>query len=101
MIQERKEGIQALTEVQALGKLVGLGFKVEVVRSGSAIIATASVIRPCPNSKMNRKEYFASVVSFPFNGDMLEYAEQSSLMRRLLVRVLDRMEERHGEKAID
>ena len=96
MIQERKEGIMRMTEAQALERMAGFGFKVEVVRSGPAIIATASVIRPCPNSKMNRKEYFASVASFPFNGDMLEYAEQSSLMRRLLVRVLDRMEEKRN-----
>ena len=96
MIQERKEGIMRMTEAQALERLAGLGFKVEVVRSGSGIVATASVIRPVPNSKMNRKEFFACVASFPFNGEMLEYAEQSSLMRRLLVRVLDRMEQKRN-----
>ena len=96
MINERKEEIMRMTESQAKERIVGLGFNVDVDLNGSGIIATASIIRPYPNSKMNRKEYFACVASFPFNSDMLEDGEQSSLMRRLLVRVLDRMEKKNG-----
>ena len=50
MIQERKEGIQALTEVQALGKLVGLGFVALGRDRNRKSPHTAAALSPCWSS---------------------------------------------------
>ena len=97
MIQERKEGIMRMTESQALGKLVGLGLRVEVEAFRGYVSATAYVIKSDPKSRKHRydSELFARVTE-------LEYCHEekwgvadgySSIMRSLLVAVMDKKEE--------
>lgn len=105
MIQERKEELQALTEAQALGKLVAFGLRVEVEAFRGFVSATAYVIKSDPKSRKHRydSELFARVTELEYcHEEKWDAADgYSSIMRSLLARVLDRMDERHGEKAID
>ena len=104
MDSERKEEIQALTEAQALGKLVGFGLRVEVEAFRGFVSATAYIIKSSPKSRKQRydSELFARVTE-------LEYCHEekwdvangySSIMRHLLVAVMDKKEEqkRNGKR---
>ena len=97
MIQERKEGIQRITESQALGKLVGLGLRVEVEAFRGFVSATAYVIKSDPKSRKHRydSEFFARVTEMAYYyGDKWGVADgYSSIMRSLLVAVMDKKEE--------
>ena len=97
MIQERKEELQALTESQALGKLVGFGLRVEVEAFRGFVSATAYVIKSDPKSRKHRydSEFFARFTE-------LEYCHEekwgvadgySSIIRHLLVAVMEKKEE--------
>ena len=99
MIQERKEGIMRMTESQALGKMVGFGLRVEVEAFRGYVSATAYVIKSDPKSRKHRydSELFARVTE-------LEYCHEekwgvadgySSIMRSLLVAVMDKKEEQN------
>ena len=100
MDSERKEELQALTEAQALGKMVGLGLRVEVEAFRGFVSATAYVIKSCPKSRKHRydSELFARVTEMAYYyGDKWDAADgYSSIMRSLLVRVLDRMDEKRN-----
>ena len=104
MIQERKEELQALTEAQALGKLVAFGLRVEVEAFRGFVSATAYVIKSDPKSRKHRydSEFFARVTEMAYS-----YTEKwdaadgySSIMHRLLVAVMAKKEEhkRNGER---
>ena len=100
MIQERKEGIQRITESQALGKLVGFGLRVEVEAFRGYVSATAYVIKSDPKSRKHRNdsELFARVTELEYcHEEKWDAADgYSSIMRSLLVRVLDRMDEKRN-----
>ena len=100
MIQERKEGLQALTEAQALGKMIGFGLRVEVEAFRGFVSATAYVIKSDPKSRKHRydSELFARVTELEYcHEDKWDVSDgYSSIMRSLLVRVLDRMEEKRN-----
>ena len=100
MIKERKAEILLMTEAQALERLAGLGLRVEVEAFRGYVSATAYVIKSDPKSRKHRydSEFFARVTE-------LEYCHEekwgvadgySSIMRSLLVRVLDRMDEKRN-----
>ena len=97
MIQERKEGIMRMTEAQALGKLVGLGLRVEVEAFRGYVSATAYVIKSDPKSRKHRydSEFFARVteIAYYYNEKWGVADGYSSIMRRLLVAVMDKKEE--------
>lgn len=97
MIQERKEELQPLTEAQALGKLVGLGLRVEVEAFRGFVSATAYVIKSDPKSRKHRydSEFFARVTEMAYYyGDKWDAADgYSSIMRHLLVDVMEKKEE--------
>ena len=63
MDSDRKEELQALTEAQALGKMVGFGLRVEVEAFRGYVSATAYVIKSDPKSRKHRydSEFFARV----------------------------------------
>ena len=100
MDSKRKEELQALTEAQALGKLVGLGLRVEVEAFRGYVSAAAYVIKSDPKSRKHRydSEFFARVTEMAYYyNEKLDVADgYSSIMRSLLVRVLDRMEEKRN-----
>ena len=101
MDSERKEAeLQALTEAQALGKLVAFGLRVEVEAFRGFVSATAYVIKSDPKSRKHRydSELFARVTEMAYYyGEKWDAADgYSSIMRHLLVRVLDRMDEKRN-----
>ena len=101
MDSERKEAeLQALTEAQALGKLVAFGLRVEVEAFRGFVSATAYVIKSDPKSRKHRydSEFFARVTEMAYYyGEKWDAADgYSSIMRHLLVRVLDRMDEKRN-----
>ena len=97
MDSERKEELQALTEAQALGKLVGLGLRVEVEAFRGYVSATAYVIKSSPKSRKQRydSELFARVTELQYcHGEEWTVADgYSSIMRNLLLAVMDKKEE--------
>lgn len=97
MHSERKEELQALTEAQALGKLVGLGFRVEVEAFRGFVSATAYVIKSDPKSRKHRydSEFFARVTELEYcHEEKWDAADgYSSIMRHLLVDVMEKKEE--------
>ena len=104
MDPERKEELQALTEAQALGKLVAFGLRVEVEAFRGFVSATAYVIKSDPKSRKQRydSEFFARVTEMAYYyGDKWDVADgYSSIMRHLLVAVMDKKEEqqRNGKR---
>ncbi len=99
MDSERKEGLQALTEAQALGKLVGLGLRVEVEAFRGLVSATAYVIKSDPKSRKHRydSEVFARVTEMAYYyNEKWDVADgYSSIIRHLLVAVMDKKEEQN------
>ena len=97
MDSERKEEIQALTEAQALGKLVGFGLRVEVEAFRGFVSATAYVIKSDPKSRKHRydSELFARVTEIEYSHEEKWGVANgySSIMRHLLVAVMDKKEE--------
>ena len=97
MDSERKEELQALTEAQALGKLVAFGLRVEVEAFRGFVSATAYVIKSDPKSRKHRydSELFARVTEMAYYyGEKWDAADgYSSIMRHLLVAVMDKKEE--------
>ena len=104
MDSERKEELQALTEAQALGKLVGFGLRVEVEAFRGFVSATAYVIKSSPKSRKHRydSEFFARVTELEYcHEEKWDAADgYSSIMRQLLVAVMDKKEEkkRNGKR---
>ena len=104
MDPERKEELQALTEAQALGKLVAFGLRVEVEAFRGFVSATAYVINSDPKSRKHRydSELFARVTEMAYYyGDKWDAADgYSSIMRSLVVAVMDKKEEqqRNGKR---
>ena len=100
MDSERKEELQAMTEAQALGKLVAFGLRVEVEAFRGFVSATAYVIKSSPKSRKQRydSELFARVTELQYcHVEEWTVADgYSSIMRSLLVRVLDRMDEKRN-----
>ena len=100
MDPERKEELQALTEAQALGKLVAFGLRVEVEAFRGFVSATAYVIKSSPKSRKHRydSEFFARVTELEYcHGEKWDVSDgYSAIMRHLLVRVLDRMDEKRN-----
>ena len=100
MDSERKEELQALTEAQALGKMVGLGLRVEVEAFRGYVSATAYVIKSSPKSRKHRydSEFFARVTEMAYYyNDKWDAADgYSSIMRHLLVAVMDKKEEQRN-----
>ena len=97
MASERKEELQALTEAQALGKLVAFGLRVEVEAFRGFVSATAYVIKSSPKSRKQRNdsEFFARVNELEYcHGEKWDAADgYSSIMRSLLTAVMDKKEE--------
>ena len=95
--QTKESELQALTEVQALGKLVGFGLRVEVEAFRGYVSATAYVIKSSPKSRKQRydSEFFARVTELEYcHGEKWDVADgYSSIMRHLLVAVMDKKEE--------
>ena len=104
MDSERKEGLQAITEAQALGKLVGFGLRVEVEAFRGFVSATAYVIKSDPKSRKHRydSELFARVTELEYcHGEKWDVSDgYSSIMRHLLVAVMEKKEEqkRNGKR---
>lgn len=100
MDSEREEELQALTESQALGRLVAFGLRVEVEAFRGYVSATAYVIKSDPKARKHRydSELFERVTELEYcHGEKWDAADgYSSIMRRLLVRVLDRMDEKRN-----
>lgn len=94
MDSTKEAELQALTEAQALGKLVGLGLRVEVEAFRGYVSATAYVIKSDPKSRKHRydSEFFARVTELAYYyGDKWTVADgYSSIMRHLLVAVMDK-----------
>ena len=99
MIQERKEELQALTEAQALGRLVAFGLRVEVEAFRGFVSATAYVIKSDPKSRKHRydSELFARVTELQYcHGEEWDAVDgYSSIMRHLLVAVMEKKEEKN------
>ena len=97
MDSERKEGLQAMTEAQALGMLVGLGLRVEVEAFRGYVSAAAYVIKSDPKSRKHRydSEFFARVTELEYcHEEKWDAADgYSSIMRHLLVAVMAKKEE--------
>ena len=95
--QTKEAEHQALTEAQALGKLVGLGLRVEVEAFRGYVSATAYVIKSSPKSRKHRydSEFFARVTELEYcHEDKWDVSDgYSSIMRHLLVEVMDKKEE--------
>ena len=100
MDSERKEELQALTEAQALGKLVGFGLRVEVEAFRGYVSATAYVIKSSPKSSKYRydSELFERVTELEYcHGEKWDVADgYSSIMRQLLTAVMDKKEEQRN-----
>ena len=86
-----------MTEAQALGKLVGLGLRVEVEAFRGFVSATAYVIKSDPKSRKHRydSEFFARVteLAYYYNEKWDAADGYSSIMRSLLVAVMAKKEE--------
>ena len=86
-----------LTESQALGKLVGFGLRVEVEAFRGFVSATAYVIKSSPKSRKQRydSEFFARVTELEYcHEEKWDVADgYSSIMRHLLMVVMDKKEE--------
>ena len=99
MIQGRKEELQAMTEAQALGKLVAFGLRVEVEAFRGFVSATAYVIKSDPKSRRHRydSELFARVTELEYSHEEKWDAADgySSIIRHLLVAVMDKKEEQN------
>lgn len=97
MDSEREEELQAMTEAQALGMLVGFGLRVEVEAFRGFVSATAYVIKSDPKSRKHRydSEFFARVTEMAYYyGDKWDVADgYSSIIRHLLVAVMAKKEE--------
>ena len=97
MDSTRKEEPLALTESQALGKLVGFGLRVEVEAFRGFVSATAYIIKSDPKSRKHRydSEFFARVTELEYcHEEKWDVADgYSSIMRHLLVAVMDKKEE--------
>lgn len=104
MDSERKEELQALTESQALGKMVAFGLRVEVEAFRGFVSATAYVIKSDPKSRKHRydSEFFARVteMAYYYNEKWDAADGYSSIMRSLLVAVMAKKEEqkRNGKR---
>lgn len=99
-MNDKKEELQALTEAQALGKMVAFGLRVEVEVFRGYVSATAYIIKSSPKSRKHRNdsEFFARVTEMAYYyNEKWDVADgYSSIMRHLLVRVLDRMDEKRN-----
>lgn len=97
MDSTKEAELQALTEAQALVKLVGFGLRVEVEAFRGYVSATAYVIKSSPKSRKQRydSEFFARVTELEYcHEDKWDVADgYSSIMRSLLVAVMDKREE--------
>lgn len=97
MIQERKEELQALTDAQALGRLVAFGLRVEVEAFRGYVSATAYVIKSDQKSRKHRydSEFFARVTELEYcHEEKWDAADgYSSIIRYLLVAVMAKKEE--------
>lgn len=97
MDSTKEAELQALTEAQALGKLVGFGLRVEVEAFRGFISATAYVIKSSPKSRKQRydSEFFARVTELEYcHEEKWDVADgYSSIIRHLLVAVMDKKEE--------
>ena len=97
MDSTKEAELQALTESQALGKMVGLGLRVEVEAFRGYVSATAYVIKSSPKSRKQRydSELFARVTELEYcHEEKWDVADgYSSIMRHLLVAVMDKKEE--------
>ena len=100
MDSERKGELQALTEAQALGKLVAFGLRVEVEAFRGYVSATAYVIKSDPKSRKHRydSELFARVTELEYcHEEKWDAADgYSSIMRSLLVAVMDTMDDKRN-----
>lgn len=100
MDSEREEELQALTESQALGRLVAFGLRVEVEAFRGYVSATAYVIKSDPKARKHRydSELFERVTELEYcHGEKWDAADgYSSIMRHLLVAVMDRMDEKRN-----
>ena len=80
--------------------MVGFGLRVDVEAFRGFVSATAYVIKSDPKSRKKRydSEFFARVTEMAYYyGDKWDVADgYSSIMRHLLVRVLDRMDEKRN-----
>ena len=96
MIQEMEE-LQAMTEAQALGRLVAFGLRVEVEAFRGYVSATAYVIKSDPKSRKHRydSELFARVTELEYcHEEKWDAADgYSSILRHLLVAVMAKKEE--------
>lgn len=97
MDSTKEAELQALTESQALGKLVGFGLRVEVEAFRGYVSATAYIIKSSPKSRKQRydSEFFARVTELEYcHEEKWDVADgYSSIMRHLLVAVMDKKEE--------
>lgn len=97
MDSTKEAELQALTEAQALGKLVGFGLRVEVEAFRGFVSATAYVIKSSPKSRKQRydSEFFARVTELEYcHEEKWDVADgYSSIIRHLLVAVMDKKEE--------
>lgn len=97
MDSTKEAELQALTEAQALGKLVGFGLRVEVEAFRGFVSATAYVIKSDPKSRKQRydSEFFARVteIAYYYNEKWDVADGYSSIIRHLLVAVMDKKEE--------
>ena len=97
MDSEREEELQAMTEAQALGRLVAFGLRVEVEAFRGYVSATAYVIKSDPKSRKHRydSELFARVTELEYcHEEKWDAADgYSSILRHLLVAVMDKKEE--------
>ena len=68
MDSTKEAELQALTESQALGKLVGFGLRVEVEAFRGFVSATAYIIKSSPKSRKQRydSELFARVTELEY-----------------------------------
>ena len=97
MDSTKEAELQALTESQALGKLVGFGLRVEVEAFRGYVSATAYIIKSSPKSRKHRydSEFFARITEMAYYyGDKWDVADgYSSIIRHLLVAVMAKKEE--------
>lgn len=97
MDSTKEAELQALTEAQALGKLVGFGLRVEVEAFRGFVSATAYVIKSDPKSRKHRydSEFFARVTELQYcHGEEWTVADgYYSIIRHLLLAVIDKKKE--------
>lgn len=96
-MKDKKEELQAMTEAQALGRLVAFGLRVEVEAYRGYVSATAYVIKSDPKSRKHRydSEFFARVTELEYcHEEKWDVADgYSSILRHLLVAVMAKKEE--------